>query len=134
MDVDFAFICDYAESGRKIYALGIGFDTIYAQKVPAVHPHFTLVAQIRVSIAEVGDKSIVVRLIDADGDNVIPEISGSVHIPPPSPGSTESIGRLLMNFNNVKFPKFSDYSVHLVVQGNEIVRIPLKVAQPPSTA
>ena len=45
MRVDFAFLCDHAEVSGKINALGIGFDTIYARKVPARHPYFFLVAQ-----------------------------------------------------------------------------------------
>jgi hypothetical protein len=45
VDIDFAFICDYAEIGNKINALGIGFDTIHVQQIP----HFYLVAQIRVN-------------------------------------------------------------------------------------
>ncbi len=28
MDIDFAFICDYAEVAGKIYAVGIGIDTL----------------------------------------------------------------------------------------------------------
>lgn len=133
MDIDFAFICDYAEASTKINALGIGFDTIFAQKVPAAHPHFHLVAQIRASVAEVGDKELVVRLIDADGNDVIPEVKGTISIPRPKAGMTESTGRLVMGFNNVKFPKHSDYSVHVVIQGREMVRIPLRVVQPPAT-
>ena len=133
MDIDFAFICDYAEATAKISALGIGFDTIFAQKVPAVHPHFHLVAQIRASIAEVGDKDLVVRLIDADGNDVIPEVKGTINVAQPKEGMTESIGRLSMGFNNVKFPKYSEYSLHVVIQGREMVRIPLRVVQPPVT-
>ena len=133
MDVDFAFICDYAEAGVKISALGIGFDTIYAQKVPATHPHFYLVAQIRASVAEVGNKDVAIRLIDADGGDVIPGMSGTIHIPEPRHGATETLGRLIMGFNNVKFSKYSQYSVHVVIQGREMIRIPLTVAQPAST-
>ena len=135
MDIDFAFICDSAEIGSKIYALGIGFDTIHATQVPAKHPHFALVAQFRASAAEVGDKEIVISLIDADGANVIdPPITGTFNIPAPPAGATESIGRMLVGFDNVEFPRFSQYSIHVVVQGREEIRIPLRVAQPPGTA
>jgi len=133
LDVDFAFICDYADAGQKLSALGIGFDTIYANKVPATHPHFYLVAQIRASVAEAGDKEVAIRLIDADGNDVISGMSGTMHIPEPGPGTTETLGRLVMAFNNVKFPKYSPYSIHVVIQGREMIRIPLRVAQPPST-
>lgn len=134
MDIDFAFICDYAELGTKINALGIGFDTIYAREVPATHPHFYLVAQIRASVAEVGDKAIEIRLIDADGEDVIPPMSGNFNIPRPPPATTESLGRIVVAFNNVPFPRFTQYSLHVVIQGREMVRIPLRVIQPPATA
>ena len=134
MDIDFSFICDYAELGTKINALGIGFDTIYAQQVPATHPHFYLVAQIRASIAEAGDKDIAIRLIDADGADVGPPMSGTFNIPRPAPGATESLGRIIVAFNNVEFPRFTQYSLHVVIQGREMVRIPLRVMQPPATA
>lgn len=130
MDIDFAFICDYAEIGNKINALGIGFDTIHVQQIP----HFYLVAQIRASVAEVGDKQIEIRLIDADGVDVIPPVSGSFNIPRSPPGATESLARIVIGFNNVQFPRFTQYSLHVVIQGREMVRIPLRVMQPPATA
>jgi len=133
VDVDFAFVCDYAESGNKISALGIGFDTIYAPQVPCVHPNFHLVAQIRASKAEVGDKEITIRLIDADGKDVVPVLNGTLNIPPPAAGSIESTGRLVVGFAGVKFPKYSQYTLHVAVQGHEMVRIHLRVARPPRT-
>lgn len=134
MDIDFAFICDYAEVGGKVNALGIGFDTIYAREVPFTHRHFDLVAQARASIAEIGEKQIILRLIDADGNDVIPEIVGSFNIPRPTEGMTESIGRIKAGFDNVVFPSYSAYSLHVVIQGREMIRISIKVAQPPTTA
>lgn len=130
MDIDFAFICDYAEIGNKINALGIGFDTIHVQQIP----HFYLVAQIRASVAEVGDKDIVISLIDADGADVIPPISSTFNIPRPNPGATETLGRITAAFNNVEFPRFTQYSLHVVIQGREMIHIPLRVMQPPATA
>ena len=56
MHTDFAFVCDAAEATSKINALGIGFDTIYANQVPVRHPHFSIVLQLRSSAAEAGQK------------------------------------------------------------------------------
>jgi len=99
MKLDFAFICDYAEATRKINALGIGFDTIYAPKVPCKHPSFFLVIQLRANVVEAGEKNLEVRLIDEDGKDIIPAIGGKFSIPKPSAG-TESIGRIAMQFGN----------------------------------
>lgn len=133
MDIDFAFICDYADATGKMNALGIGFDVIYASKVPVKHPSFYLVAQLRASIAEAGTKDIEFHLIDADGTDVIPPLRHKFEIPAPK-GTTETIGRLAMAFRNVEFPRHGLYSLHLAVQGREMVRIPLRIAPPPSAA
>ena len=78
MDVDFAFICDYADSGRKVNALGIGFDATYASRVLATHPRFDLAAQVRYHVTEAGPKDFAVRLIDADGEDIIPPIQDTL--------------------------------------------------------
>jgi hypothetical protein len=132
MNVDFAFICDYAEVARKINALGIGFDTIYTPNVPAKHPSFFLVIQLRANVVEAGEKNLEVHLIDEDGKDIIPTLKGKFSIPKPVTG-TESIGRIAMQFANVEFPKYGLYSLHAVVDGHEMVRVPLKVSPPPQT-
>ena len=131
MEIDFAFICDYAQvTGGKIHALGVGFDTIFARKVPAKHPMFHLVVQLRANVTETGPKEIEVHLIDADGTNVIQPLKSKFEIAAPKSG-VETVTRLAMGFNNVSFPQYGLYSLHLDVQGREMVRIPLRVAPPP---
>jgi len=132
MNPDFYFICDYAEVTGKINALGIGFDTIYAPKIPCKHPHFFLVIQLRANVVEAGEKALEVRLIDEDGKDIIPILRGKFSIPKPVVG-TESIGRIAMEFNNVEFPRYGSYSLHAVIEGHEMVRVPLKVSPPPQT-
>ncbi len=132
MNPDFAFVCDYAEVTGKINALGIGFDTIYAPKIPCKHPSFFLVIQLRANVVEAGEKTLEVHLIDEDGKDIIPVLSGKFGIPKPI-GGTESIGRIAMQFQNVEFPRYGSYSLHAVVEGLEMVRVPLKVSPPPQT-
>ena len=131
MEIDFAFICDHAQIGQKIDAMGIGFDTIQANEVPAQHRHFSLVIQLRASAPEAGDKAVSISLIDSDGADVVPAIQATLNIPAPPAGTTESIGRMMIDFDNVEFPRFTRYSIHVVVQGTEMVRIPLRVMQAP---
>lgn len=133
MQVDYAFICDYAEARDKVNALGIGFDTIYAQKLPARHPHFSVVTQLRFSLTETGSKSVVVHLIDADGKGVIPPLNGNIMVNPPPAGTLESTARLVMEFGNVEFKEYGNYSVRVNVEGREVVSIPIRIAEPPRT-
>jgi hypothetical protein len=130
MQVDFAFICDYADASNKINALGIGFDTIMAQKTPVKHPSFFLVIQMRATIVEAGEKNFEVHLIDDDGREIVPALKGKINIPRP-PAGTENTGRIAMRYDNIEFPAFGSYSIHIVVEGHEMVRIPLRVAQAP---
>jgi hypothetical protein len=132
MQVDFAFICDYAEATNKINALGIGFDTIMAVRIPVRHPNFFLVIQLRANVVEAGEKNFEVHLIDDDGKQIIPPVKGKLNIPRP-PAGTESTGRIAMRFDGVEFPKYGTYSIHVLVEGHEMSRIPLKVTQPPAT-
>ena len=132
MIIDFAFICDYAEVTGKINALGIGFDTIFAPKMPCRHPSFFLVLQLRANVVEAGEKTLEVHLIDEDGKDTIPTVGGKFSIPKPV-GGTESVGRIAMQFHNVEFPRYGSYSLHAVVEGHEMVRVPLKVSPPPQT-
>ena len=132
MKLDFAFICDYAEVAGKINALGIGFDTIYAPKVPCKHPSFFLVIQLRATVVEAGEKNLEVRLIDEDGTDIIPAMKAKFTIQRPAVG-TESVGRIALQLRNVEFPRYGSYSLHAVIEGQEMVRVPLRVSPPPQT-
>jgi hypothetical protein len=133
LEVDFAFICDYADaSGPKVQALGIGFDTIFAPTVPAKHPQFTFVAQLRASAAELGAKEVAIRLIDADGNTLI-NIPGQVNIERPLTG-LESVQKVAVQFHMVEFPRFGDYALHLVVGGIDLHRVRIRVSPMPQPA
>ena len=124
MLVDFAFVCDYAEISKKINAIGIGFDTIYAPKVPFKHRSFFLVFKLRANIVEVGEKNIKISLIDEDGKRIIPDMNAKITIPKP-PEGLESKAQLAIAFDKVEFPKYGTYSLHVVVEGNDIFSIPI---------
>ena len=79
-------------------------------------------------------KDVKVILIDADGKDVIPPLPADMEITQPPPGALESQGRLVVGFAGVQFPAYGQYALHVVVQGNEMVHIPIRVAQPPATA
>ena len=132
MNVDFAFICDYAEAREKISAMGIGFDTIYTPQLPARHTRFYIVAQLRFAAAEIGMKDITIQLIDADGKDVIKPVMGRIQVEPPAEGIFERTARFTMAFDGVELKNYGDHLIHIKMDGTEIVSIPLKVAKPPT--
>ena len=130
MKVDFAFICDYADAMGKINALGIGFDTIYAPKVPFRHPMFSFVLQLRASVVEVGAKKLEVHLIDEDGNDIIPVLRKDIQVIRPITG-VESVAKVALHFRNVEFPRHGSYSLRAVLDGSEIASVPINVNLPP---
>jgi len=127
MNLDFAFLCDSAqESGGKVHALGIGIDTINAAAVPVTHPLLTVVVQLRYSVAEAGDKSLAVRLIDADGRDVVNAVSGTISFPTPE-GARTNTARLIVAFGGVNFAAYGDYAVHVAINGTEVADLPVAV-------
>ena len=132
MNIDFAFICDYAEAAGKISALGIGFDTIYAHQLPARHLHFSLVLQMRTSPVEAGQKHIQVNVIDEDGKDVIPPVQGQINVPR-AEGSAYNVGRFVLEFGNLEFKHYGSYLVPIAIEGVEVASIPFRVMEPPKT-
>jgi len=133
LDVNFAFLCDYADqSGGKISAIGVGFDTIYAGNVPARHPLFFSVISIKFSATEAGPKRVGMHLIDADGNNVVPPLDTTINVASPPPGFLYRNQQIALAMQGVTFPHYGDYTVSWLVGGQEIKAIPLKVAPLPT--
>jgi hypothetical protein len=130
LDVEFAFLCDAAlESGGKVSALGIGIDQITAAAVPAVHPMLGVVVGFRYIVTESGTKKVEVRLIDADGGNVVPPVEGEMVLADPTDGLSGR-GNLILQLGGLQFPKYGQYSVEIGVGGQSIASIPLRVSPP----
>jgi len=133
LEVNFAFLCDYADqSGRKMGALGIGFDTIHAAKVPARHQIFYSVISIKFSSVEAGTKQVGMHLIDEDGKDIVPPLDATINVPPPPPGFLYTNQRIALAMHGVTFPRYGDYAVSWLLGGQEIKTVSLKVAPPPA--
>lgn len=133
MDIIFTFICDYANGTGKINAMGLGFDTIYASQVPYTHHSFFLVAKLRASVVEIGEKEIKIALIDADGKSIIPDLVSKIRLQRYE-GLNESKANIVLQFGNVQFPDYGNYEFKIVVEGEVKGSISLRVAEPPKSA
>ena len=130
MNVEYAFLCDYADPGPKLTAVGIGIDSIYAPSVPAQHPQLFAVLCLRFSLNETRrTKSFEMFLQDADGQNVIPPISTSTEVPAPAEGMTYRTHRIVHGMYGLNFQKFGDYQVSWIMDGMEVHAIHFRVIQ-----
>ena len=129
MECEFAFLCDFAEQDRKLHAVGIGWETIQAPSLPHRQPNMGIVARLRGSVAEAGTKDVSVRLIDADGRNVIPAIHQQLKF---EPRGMEGHVNLVVQLTNVQFQSYGAYAAYVTVGGEQKSRLSFTVAEPRS--
>jgi hypothetical protein len=134
VEYKYGFLCDFAqEAGGKLTAVGLGINRLFVPELPTAHPNLTLVVGVEYSVAEAGTKHLEVRLIDADGNDVLPQnIEGDT--PFAKPDTATGTLNVIVNFLGLKFEKYGDYAFHVTFDRTEIARLPLAVLAPPSTA
>lgn len=128
MRTNYAFLCDAASQGAegKVNALGIGISQLRAQQVPVQRPVIVLVAQIGFDADEAGAKALAIRVIDADGGNIIPPVDGQIEFTAPE-GALSPVAQVVLELNMVTFPRFGVYSVELALDGQSIASLPIEV-------
>lgn len=121
MEARHAFFCDAAtsDSSGKLNALGI-FDNINAKTFPATHPELTLVLTLRGHRTEVGEHTLKINLVDADGKDLIPPIEGKFAMRPEALDAN-----LILNIQNLTLPAPGIYSVDIAVDNHFIQSVAL---------
>lgn len=135
MHIRFAFLCDYAqESGNgKVSALGIGIDHFGVTNLAQPVPPFCLVLNIEGNRSEAGQKHIKIHLMDSDGKDLGPPLEGKINLPVPQQGIKTGAG-MVVSYNGVIFPSYGTYSISVVLDGHELVNLPITVLEAPAIA
>ncbi len=146
MHVD-AFIADAASTAEgKIYALGMGWNVIYANAFPATHNHLAIAMTIHVPYTQTNQPhQVLVHLETEDavkvklgetrtGPEAEPEdilvIGGefSVGRPPALPAGDEQIVPLALSVDSLRFDHPGMYSWVISIDGTQMRRLPMRVA------
>ena len=134
MNVEYAFLCDYANSSNKLTAVGIGIDSIYAEILPAIHPQLFVVLALKFTASETGRRrAFEVHLQDADAKDIIPPPAGNLDIPAPAEGMSYRTHRIVTGLYSLKLERFGDYQVSWLIDGNEVHALHFRVTQKPRT-
>ena len=134
MNVEYAFLCDYAESGNKLTAVGIGIDSIHAEFVPAVHMQLFAVLALKFTAIETQRmRAFEMHVQDADARDIIEPLTGNLDTEAPTEGMNYRTHRIVNGLYGLKLEQFGDYQVSWLIDGIEVHALHFRVAQRPST-
>jgi hypothetical protein len=130
MKVEIFTLCDAAtiDAGGKLNILG-SFDRLNAKETPIMHPQCALAIKLRFERVEEGQKRIRIAFIDADGASVMPTIDATTEVRFQGNDSTSTVS-LALGIQQLKLPKFAEYSIDLAVDDRHEASIPLFVPPP----
>ena len=142
-----AFLADSAESVQgKIYAMGIGWNSIYAPSLPIIQSRIAmgLIIHIPYTATNINHK-VVVHLEDADGQRMslrpggeqnvdvktITELAAPFNLgrPPLLPAGDSQVLAIAMTFEQVFLESQGMFNWVITIDGQEMKRIPMRVYQ-----
>ena len=126
MQIEIFSLCDAATAGGgKLNVLG-AFDTIWAKKLPVVHPQCTVALRARFFSSEGNKHEVSLKVIDADGAHIVPPTNGVINIRFPQ-GQRSCSANLILNIQGLKLARCGEYSIDLSVDGASRASLPFFV-------
>jgi hypothetical protein len=127
VNTELAFLCDSATDDRgKLHALGIGIDSVQGDSLPLTHPRFIIVCVVNYSSVESGEKRMGISLLDPDAQDSITPIEQAITFSSRQ-GVVDAKARIIVEVNSVTFNSAGPHAFHVVIDGNEMARLPLNV-------
>jgi hypothetical protein len=127
MKVEIFTLCDAAtvDAAGKLNVLG-SFDRLNAREVPVIHPQCALAIKLRFERVEEGQKRLRIAFVDQDGVAFMQNLDATteVRFDGDDPSATVS---LALNIQQLRLPRFDEYSIDLAVDGRQEASIPLFV-------
>ena len=127
MKVEIFTLCDAAtiDAAGKLNVLG-SFDRLNAPAEPITHMHCALAIKLRFERVEEGQKKIRLAFVNPDGVAVMPPIDGTAEVRFQGNDSSSTVS-LALGIQQLKLPKFDEYSIDLAIDGRHEASIPLFV-------
>jgi hypothetical protein len=128
MKVEIFTLCDAAtiDAAGKLNVLG-SFDRLNAPQEPVTHPQCALAVKLRFDRVEEGQKRIRITFVDLDGAPVMPTLDATTDVRV-GQGESSTASSLALVIQQLKLPRFGEYSIDLAVDGRQEASIPLFVS------
>lgn len=125
MELKFSFVCAYANvsSAGNLNASEI-FTSIGAPQFPCIHPQLMFIARLGFKPNETGNHKFRVLFLGDGGVEIVPPVEGMLQVREPL-----YMSNLLLNFNNVAFPKPGTYWLDLSIDGKHLSTEELQLIQ-----
>jgi hypothetical protein len=128
MDIEIFSLCDHAQDFQgKLVIVGT-FDTIWAKKFPSMHPSCALAARIRFTAEEAGRHALNLLIVDMDGRNIVPPLTGELNVARPRAGDTVTVN-FVITIGQLRFQKPGRYSIDFLIDNTRQRSLPLLVNQ-----
>ena len=131
MKVEIFTLCDAAttDAAGKLNILG-SFDRLNAKEAPVTHAQCALAIKLRFERLEEGQKRIRIAFVDSDGASVMPTVETTTQVQFQAADSSATAS-IVLNIQQLKLPKFGEYSIDLAVDDRHEASVPLLVSQAP---
>lgn len=128
MELLVAVLCDAAgDYGGTLNLIGVR-DTLYARQFPVVHQQCALALRFCFFSEDEGEHKLTIRLLNADGQPVVPPIEPRVNI---RLGNDVSFmtRNMILNLQGLGFPEPGEYAIQVANGDRSLAEIPLRVVQ-----
>ncbi len=127
MNLDFAVLADYAliDQHGKLSIIGI-FQHVWVTSFPTVNARTHLVLRVKGRRTEIGNHSIRIRFVDAEGQELLGG-EGTVQFGEPVAGVTELEAGAVLVFD-IPLPMAGQYAFEISLDGQLSTRVPLTAA------
>ncbi|MDE0859386.1 MAG: hypothetical protein OSA93_04450 [Akkermansiaceae bacterium] len=130
MDLQIATLCDFAAEYQGKMVISGTFDALAAKATPIVHPQCSLAMRFCFTPDDTGDHELNITIIDEDGKPINDKMPIKGAMPVQMPDNMAFLTRhLIVGFQGLSFPKAGVYSVDILVDGELIQRLPLRIVQ-----
>jgi hypothetical protein len=125
MKLEVFTLCDAATADQagKLNLLG-AFDTLFASTAPLTHPACAIAIRLRFGSADEGDHVMELRFVDSDGKQLLQPVKANIQIGPGNESRTLS-RNFVLNFQQLKLPKFGEYTIDFLFDSQPVSSIPL---------
>jgi hypothetical protein len=128
MQLEIFTLCDAAtEHAGKLNIIGT-FDALRALEAPVSHPQCAIAGRLRFEEIEEGEHRVNLTFADEDGNVVMPKFDSTLTVKF-HPGQRTVTSHFVMVIQQVRLPKFGEYTIDLAIDGRQLGSLPLYVTQ-----